>query len=115
MIYVLSKPVALSAFLRTKVRAQILLLFGLGAAVAGCAEPQATGSEGSDEATAGRKLYITKCAKCHKLYDPAKYSDPDWAVWMNKMAKKAHLNPPQQELLTHYIDETLRSSRESAR
>ena len=56
----------------------------------------------------GRKLYEIKCAKCHKFYDPAKYSDEEWSKWMGKMTKKAKLKPEQAELLTHYIDVELR-------
>ena len=57
---------------------------------------------------AGRKLYVAKCAKCHKLYDPAKYSDPEWSKWMAKMTKKAKLTPEQSSLLAAYINENLR-------
>jgi len=54
-----------------------------------------------------RKLYIAKCAKCHKLHDPAGYTDPEWASWMAKMSKKARLKKDQKELLSRYL-ETLR-------
>jgi len=57
---------------------------------------------------AGRKLYVAKCAKCHKLYDPAKYSDAEWSKWMGKMTKKAKLTPEQTALLATYVDENLR-------
>lgn len=56
-----------------------------------------------------RKLYLVKCAKCHKLYDPAKYSDQRWQVWMNKMSQKAKLQPDQKEQLVRYIEEALRA------
>ena len=52
---------------------------------------------------AARKIYVGKCAKCHKLYDPAKYTDEQWAEWMGKMAKKSKLKPEQVELLARYI------------
>jgi hypothetical protein len=54
-----------------------------------------------------RKLYVAKCTKCHKLYDPAKYGDAEWNGWMVKMSKKAKLKTEQSELLARYI-ETLR-------
>jgi hypothetical protein len=53
---------------------------------------------------AGRKLYIAKCARCHKFYDPAKYSDKAWREWMDKMSKKAKLKPDQKEILSKYLD-----------
>jgi len=60
------------------------------------------------ENEAARKIYIAKCAKCHKFYDPNKYSDEDWRVWMTKMSRKAKLKPEQERLLSKYIDENLR-------
>jgi hypothetical protein len=65
------------------------------------------------EISAARKLYIAKCAKCHKLYDPAGYGDADWNRWMTKMAKKAHLNADQAKLLARYLD-TVRAPQASA-
>ncbi len=67
---------------------------------------RAAGLADSDLKTA-RKLYIVKCAKCHKLHDPAGYTDSEWAAWMAKMAKKARLKKDQEELLSRYLD-TLR-------
>lgn len=55
------------------------------------------------ELKTARKLYVGKCAKCHKLHDPAKYTDEKWDEWMGKMAKKSKLKPEQAELLTRYI------------
>ncbi|MEY4386035.1 MAG: hypothetical protein RLY20_1318 [Verrucomicrobiota bacterium] len=51
-----------------------------------------------------RKLYLGKCAKCHKLYDPEKYSDEKWNEWMAKMTKKSKLKPEDAALLVQYIE-----------
>ncbi len=51
-----------------------------------------------------QKLYVLKCAKCHQLYDPKKYSDADWELWMNKMKKKSKLKPEQFELIHNYTE-----------
>ena len=56
----------------------------------------------------GRKLYVGKCARCHELYDPAKYSDEQWQVWMEKMGRKAKLQPDQNKLISDYVEEALR-------
>ena len=56
------------------------------------------------ELTAARKLNVTKCAKCHKLYQPNDYSVPDWDTWMVKMAKKSKLKVEQTSLLNRYFD-----------
>src|SRR4051812_5062271 len=53
---------------------------------------------------AGRKLYTAKCARCHKFYDPAKYSDAKWRDWMDKMSKKAKLKPAQKQILSEYLE-----------
>ena len=67
---------------------------------------QATGAPvlSEQELKDGRKLYVAKCARCHKFYDPAKYSETDWQKWMEKMSKKAKLKPDQKELLSRYLD-----------
>ena len=49
-----------------------------------------------------QKLYVLKCAKCHELYDPRKYSDADWEHWMVKMKKKSKLKPDQFDLIQDY-------------
>ncbi len=65
----------------------------------------------NNEPSAARKLYVAKCAKCHKFYDPTKYSDEEWHEWMVKMSKKSKLTLEQSEILSRYIDHTFRSSR----
>jgi hypothetical protein len=57
-----------------------------------------------EEIVAAKKIYVTKCAKCHKLYDPASYTDTEWESWMQKMGKKSKLKPEQYDLLARYLD-----------
>ena len=54
---------------------------------------------------AAEDLYNLKCAKCHKFYDPAAYSEKDWEMWMRKMSRKSKLKPEQEELLRRYLGE----------
>ena len=49
-------------------------------------------------------LYPLKCAKCHKFYDPAAYSDTEWSVWMTKMSRKSRLEPDDAEVLARYLN-----------
>jgi mono/diheme cytochrome c family protein len=84
----------------------LLALSGFGAG--GCAVPAVAKDLSSNETAAGQKLYIAKCAKCHKFYDPAKYSEADWEMWMTKMSKKAKLKPAQEAELSRYISQNLR-------
>ena len=67
----------------------------------------------SKETQAAQKLYTGKCAKCHKFYDPAKYSDQEWQKWMTKMSRKAKLKPEQEEMLSRYIENTYRASQKT--
>jgi len=54
------------------------------------------------ELKAVQKLEVSKCAKCHKRYQPSAYTQGDWELWMDKMGRKAKLNPDQTELLKRY-------------
>ncbi|OIO39069.1 MAG: hypothetical protein COT00_03705 [Candidatus Omnitrophica bacterium CG07_land_8_20_14_0_80_50_8] len=55
----------------------------------------------SSEAS-GKQSYLVKCAKCHKLYAPANYTDEQWESWMAKMRQKAHLTPEEYEQISVY-------------
>jgi hypothetical protein len=50
-----------------------------------------------------RALYDIKCAKCHKFYHPADYTQADWDTWMRKMSRKSRLKPAQDKLLTEWL------------
>jgi hypothetical protein len=58
------------------------------------------------ETKKAQKLYVAKCAKCHKLYEPGNYTDAEWQSWMAKMTRKARLKPDQAKLLSRFLDET---------
>lgn len=49
-----------------------------------------------------RKLYLAKCAKCHKLYPPENYSMTEWQDWMLKMKRKSKLKNEAYERLLEY-------------
>jgi hypothetical protein len=63
------------------------------------------------EFAAARKLSAVKCAKCHKFYEPADYSQAGWAEWMEKMRRKAKLKPDQFDLLSRYLEEARASGK----
>ena len=68
------------------------------------AVPPNTAGLSADDITQGAKLHIAKCARCHKFYDPAAYTDAEWRLWMAKMSKKARLTPDQEAVLSRYLD-----------
>lgn len=77
-----------------------LLLVALAAV-----DPAASADElSAKEITAARKIYLAKCAKCHRFYEPTNYTEPAWRVWMEKMNAKSKLKPAQAELLNRYLD-----------
>jgi hypothetical protein len=93
-----------------------LVLFGAGL-FAACHHPEALVGSGQPVAVvppvtpqwaAARKLYMTKCSRCHKLYDPRQYDDAEWSAWMSKMSRKAKLKPGQPEMIADYVDKALR-------
>ena len=57
----------------------------------------------ADDLAAGKKVYMAKCARCHKFYDPTAYDDTKWNKWMQKMKLKAKLNDVQYQQLTNYV------------
>jgi hypothetical protein len=56
-----------------------------------------------EEIRLARTVYVAKCAKCHRFYHPAHYSETDWATWMKKMSRKSKLKPDQEDLLSRFL------------
>jgi len=78
----------------------LCLLFILIAA----AHPAAIADElTANEITAARKIYVAKCAKCHRFYEPTNYAEADWHTWMEKMNRKSRLKEAQANLLNKYL------------
>ncbi len=69
------------------------------------ARPAASADElTAKEITAARNIYVAKCAKCHRFYEPTNYAESAWQTWMEKMSKKSKLQGEQPSLLTRYLD-----------
>lgn len=57
-----------------------------------------------ESATAGYKLYSEKCAGCHQLYHPGKYTIAQWNNILLKMFPKAKVSGEQQQkLIKDYV------------
>ncbi|HUR10293.1 MAG TPA: hypothetical protein VM012_02920 [Flavitalea sp.] len=53
---------------------------------------------------AGYKLYTEKCAGCHKLYQPVKYSVSQWDEILPKMIPRAKVTDTgNQTLIRNYL------------
>ena len=59
---------------------------------------------GSADPVAAKKLYLIKCTKCHRLYDPLSYDGEKWGYWMGKMKKKSKLSDEQFKLISGYLE-----------
>ncbi len=59
------------------------------------------------ELEAGKSMYENNCAKCHKLYDPKKFTKEEWAPILVRMGKKAKLDEAQLASVTDYIHSQL--------
>lgn len=51
-----------------------------------------------------RKIYVAKCAKCHKFYEPRNYNEAEWRKWMDSMSRKSKLKPEQDRMLNAYLN-----------
>lgn len=59
------------------------------------------------ELEAGKNLYDNNCAKCHKLFEPKKFTKEEWTPILVRMGKKAKLDDTQMASITNYIDSQL--------
>jgi len=81
------------------------LLFLLLIVLAARASATGTNELRARDLVAARKIYVAKCAKCHRFYEPRAYSERDWQTWMEKMNQKSKLKSEQADLLKRYLDE----------
>jgi hypothetical protein len=79
-------------------------LFFLVISAATLASPLPAKELTADEQAHARKLYVSKCAKCHKFYEPRAYTDADWNRWMIAMGKKSKLKQTDLSVLKRYLD-----------
>ncbi|TDP01656.1 cytochrome c [Flavobacterium sp. 245] len=64
-------------------------------------------AELTPELAAGKNLYENSCAKCHKLYEPTKFSKEEWQPILVRMQKKAKLDDTNMASITNYIHSQL--------
>lgn len=60
-------------------------------------------TELTPELAEGKNLYDNSCGKCHKLYEPKKFSQEEWKPILTRMQKKAHLDDVQMASISNYI------------
>jgi hypothetical protein len=62
---------------------------------------------------AGRKLYIQKCAGCHTLYLPEKYTTAEWHHWVDEMTKKVSLDTLEKQHILQYLSRGNQNTRDT--
>ena len=65
-----------------------------------------------EDLTTGRSVYVQKCAGCHNLYRPAKYTPARWPDLVAKMSKRSKLAGEEQRLIASYLSATSARLRE---
>lgn len=65
---------------------------------------QETTTASLSDLNAGRKCYIQKCAGCHTLYLPEKYTKEDWCHWVEKMALQVPLDSLEKAQILKYLN-----------
>ncbi|KAF2512721.1 cytochrome c [Flavobacterium zhairuonense] len=89
--------------------AAVLMLASCGTkkAPAVAADAPATPKELTPELAAGKSLYENNCAKCHKLFEPTKFTKEEWQPILVRMQKKAKLDDTNMASITNYIHSQL--------
>jgi cytochrome c5 len=59
------------------------------------------------ELAEGKNLYENSCAKCHKLYEPKKFTQEEWQPILVRMQKKAKVDDVKMASITNYIHSQL--------
>lgn len=86
-----------------------VVLLWITAASAGFWLPAGAAELSPGDVKEARRLYVVKCAKCHKFYEPTEYADAEWSDWMQKMSRKSKLKAAQEQVLTQYLETVRRS------
>ncbi len=105
------KKYSLDCYSRICFNKQILIVCLIGLTVAfSCtstlyipSSSQETTAASLSELQAGRKFYIQKCAGCHTLYLPEKYTKAEWHQWVEKMTIKVSMDTFEKEQILKYL------------
>lgn len=55
----------------------------------------------------GRNIYITRCAKCHRVYPVRQYSSAEWSDILPEMVAKSKLPPADEAAVRGYVSAVL--------
>lgn len=63
----------------------------------------ATAPSGAGHVDRGRELYQSRCASCHRLYEPSGRTRVQWSAVLDRMAPRAHLSGGEREAIRRYL------------
>lgn len=76
--------------------------------VGACAAPQRPTSAD------GQALYRSRCASCHRPYEPGDRTRADWIAQVDRMAPRAHLAGAAREAVLGYLVEHAKDAAQGA-
>lgn len=57
----------------------------------------------NSETLEGEKLYKIKCASCHRLLPPEKYTKEQWKEYVEKYGQRIHLEQEEINKILEYL------------
>ena len=57
-----------------------------------------------DTLIAGRKLYVEKCASCHTIYLPEKYTRQEWSFETDRMQVRSGITTDEKKVILKYLE-----------
>jgi cytochrome c2 len=57
----------------------------------------------ADQIAQGEALFTSSCARCHKLFEPAKFGAVKWNRVLDRMIPKAKVSTEEGELIRAYV------------
>ena len=81
----------------------LLVIAGCGASLY-LPEPRDASADASlEDLIRGREIYTQRCARCHSLFLPERFSMAQWKTSLNKMQPRARINDTEKELILKMI------------
>lgn len=62
-----------------------------------------TTADSDVDLTAGKRVYTTRCNRCHALKKTEKFTHQQWNNILKSMIPKARLNEDEAKQVTHYV------------
>jgi len=81
----------------------LLVITGCGASLYVPESRDASADASLDDLVKGREIYTQRCARCHSLFLPDRFSMVQWKSSLEKMQPRARINDTEKELILKMI------------